>query len=125
MLVCCWIRHEFVTKPEIQSEVGSSFPIVLEVSVDIRLAKITVTIALVRQRPEKQERRSAEKTRKTVEHELSAQPAWRVHVRLHACNIGSEPDAVRAVSPVNVVTASEFVLYEEKRQEDAGTQRAK
>src|SRR5262249_26704824 len=36
-----------------------------------------------------------------------------------------EPQAVRAVSPVNIVTATDLVLYEEKRQEDAGTQRAK
>ena len=74
------------------------------------------------QRTEKQEGRSAQEACQAVEHELSAQPPGRVHIGLDALDIRSEPDVVRSVSPINIVTAPVLVLNEKERQEDAGTQ---
>src|SRR5262249_2470695 len=112
VLVCGWIRHKLITKSKVQGKVRSRFPIVLEVGVDIRFPKITVTVTLVGKRTEEQEGRSAEETRKTVKYELSTQPTRRVHIRLHALDIRSEPNAMRSASPINVVTAAVLVLNE-------------
>src|SRR5207247_448484 len=71
VLVRGWIGHELIAKPEVECKVGPGFPIVLEVSIEIGLAKITVTISLFRQRAEEQEGRSAQETCKAVKHELS------------------------------------------------------
>src|SRR6266850_644612 len=114
VLVRGWIAHELITKSEVKSKVAPSFPIILKVAVKINLAKITVAVTLVRQRPEKQEGRSAQETCKAVEHVLSAQPAGCVHIGLHALDIRSEPEAVRSVSPINIVTAPVLVLNEKE-----------